>query len=239
MEIGKATEILSSIISIAHITLYLQWYYGIKKVTDRSMHITSTNTLNKKINKRRVDLGCGTRAIKEAFSIVLSLDKLQTDGWIKHSLRFDVTVKLLKQIMNDDRYLLWKHGTNIRQTKNRHRDNAFDVLLYALIHDVKEYTSKPKYKIVCDFLSEQNIEPENRQTKDDEIMEVGNLSKHYKALKFEDICLILYSCSMLGEDDFTIPKDTTHIDPKGFFFAYADYAEDAYKYFEHPKTLPF
>ena len=62
-------------------------------------------------------------------------------------------------------------------------DYAFNFLIFALIYDLEKYTRRPKYKLVENFLAENNIYPADAAAS----MDYDRLRIRFKRLDFDDM----------------------------------------------------
>jgi hypothetical protein len=124
-----------------------------------------------------------TKVLKEIF---LNIDRLQKRGWLRKSngraikehifVRTYESSKGLSLIMNFLKPQTGKIG--------KPKDVSFDALIYCIIRQIQKATGKPNYKLVVDFLEEQNlINLESDDTKVDE----EALRKRYKRIEFTSL----------------------------------------------------
>ena len=123
------------------------------------------------------------KMLKQIFN---NIDKIQKRRWLKKSDAKEIKENIFVESFESPKGLSFIMNFLKPQTGKigSPKNISFDALIYCIICQLKRATGKPNYKLVVDFLAEQNlINPETEDVKGDEEV----LRKRYKRIKLSSL----------------------------------------------------
>lgn len=131
-----------------------------------------------KITKQEF-LGNFLKLQKQLRGIGLSIDNLQKDSWLSKSEAEEMKANLTEKIFKSNKgFGLLMDGIKLKLKRSgRQKDDALDFLVYCLVVLVKKATGKPKYRLITNFLQEQDVD----------IIDEEALRRRYKRVNLEEL----------------------------------------------------